>query len=241
MWQSSPKNIILSPTDIHVWKANLDISSTFQNDLWETLSEEEKVRANRFRFPHLRMRYIAARGILRNLLSQYLSIPALDIEFNYGTQGKPFLVDFPNFKFNLSHSENLAVFAFARDMTLGVDIEHINPEIDIEVIAPNFFSKNEVAALFKLPPKERIPVFFNCWTRKEAFIKAKGGGLSIPLDQFEVSLLPEDVPKILAIDWAPEELDNWSLFSFKAGENFVGALTTDSGVGKVFYWKIVLT
>ena len=105
MWQLPPKNIALSSTDIHVWKANLDIDLSLQNKLWKTLSQEEKLRANRFAFPHLRARYIAARGILRNLLAQYLSISATNIQFVYGEQGKPFLADFPNFKFNLSHSK----------------------------------------------------------------------------------------------------------------------------------------
>jgi 4'-phosphopantetheinyl transferase len=237
MWQSFSESNTLSPTDIHVWKANLDISLSFQNNLWETLSEEEKSRANRLLFPHLRVRYIAARGILRRLLAQYLLIPATDIQFKYGKQGKPFLINFPDFKFNLSHTGDLAVFAFATDMTLGIDIELINPKIDMKVIAPNFFSKNEVTALFKLPSKERPLAFFNCWTRKEAFIKAKGGGLSIPLDQFEVTLLPEDTPKILTIDWAPEEVINWSIFSFEVGENFVGALMTDGNASQVSYYN----
>lgn len=237
MWQSSPKNILLNFTNIHIWKAKLDVSLSTQNDFWQILSEDEKSRANRFRFPHLRVRYIAARGILRKLIGQYLSIAATDIQFNYGKQGKPFLVDFPNFKFNVSHSEDLAVFAFAKEVTLGIDVEYINTKIDIKVIAPNFFSQNEVTTLFNLPIKERIPVFFNCWTRKEAFIKAKGGGLSIPLDQFEVSLLANDTPKILAIDWNPEEVKDWSLFSFQADDKFIGALATNGNVEKVSYFK----
>ena len=237
MWQSSPTNIVLSPTDIHVWKASLDIVPSLQDKLWLTLSEEEKTRANRFRFPHLRIRYIAARGILRRLLAQYLSVSAESIHFEYGEQGKPFLSDFPNFKFNISHSHDFVVFALAKNMTLGVDVEFINPEIDCEVIAPRFFSKNEAATLLALPPIDRPPIFFNCWTRKEAFIKAKGGGLSIPLDQFEVTLLPNDTAKLLAIDWAPEEVENWSVFSFSVNEEFVGALMTDEVVGKVFYFN----
>ncbi len=237
MWQSSPKNIALSPTDIHVWKVSLNISLNSQNDFWLTLSEDEKLRANRFRFPHLRVRYIAARGTLRALLGQYLSVLPIEIQFSYGEQGKPFLTDFPDFKFNISHSEDLAVFAFAKEITLGIDVEFINPKIDTEVIAPRFFSKNEAATLLKLSPLKRPPVFFNCWTRKEAFIKAKGGGLSIPLDQFEVTLLPEDTPQLLAIDWAPEEVENWSIFSFNVGPEFVGALMTDGNIDKVAYFS----
>jgi 4'-phosphopantetheinyl transferase len=237
MWQSSPKNISLNSTDIHIWKAKLNISLSTQNDFWQILSADEKTRANRFRFPHLRMHYIAARGVLRNLIAQYLSISPADIQFNYGKQGKPFLVNFPNFKFNVSHSEDLAVFAFAKEMEIGIDVEYINPKIDIEVIAPNFFSQNEVTTLFKLAPKERITGFFNCWTRKEAFIKAKGGGLSIPLDQFEVTLLAKDTPKILAINWAPEDVKNWSLFSFNPRKEFVGALTTNGNIEKVSFFE----
>ncbi len=236
MWQSYPKNIILSPTEIHVWKTNLDIGQSFQNELWSTLSADEKLRANRFRFPHLRVRYIAARGVLRQLLAKYLSLPATDIRFSYGEQGKPFLSDFPDFKFNLSHSENLAVFAFSSSMTLGVDVEFIDSNIDIDVIAPNFFSKNEVRSLFQLAPAQRPTAFFNCWTRKEAFIKAKGGGLSIPLNQFELTLLPNDAPKLLAIDWAPDEVKEWSVFSFNVKKEFIGALMTNGNVTQVSYF-----
>ena len=239
MWQSSPKNIDLSPTDIHVWKANMDIELSLQNKFWLTLSEDEKIRANRFRFPHLRVRYIAARGILRHLLAKYLSVSAESIRFEYGEQGKPFLSDFPTFKFNISHSHDHVVFAFAQDMTLGIDVEFINPKIDCEVIAPRFFSKNEAATLLALPPADRPPVFFNCWTRKEAFIKAKGGGLSIPLDQFEVTLLADDTPQLLAIDWAPNEVKSWSIFSFSVNEEFVGALMTAGEVGEVFWFEYV--
>lgn len=237
MWQSYPKNIVLYPTDIHVWKANMDIELSFQDELWLTLSEDEKARANRFRFPYLRVRYIAARGILRRLLAQYLSVPADSFRFEYGEQGKPSLSDFPNFEFNISHSHDHVVFAFAKDMTLGIDVEFINPKIDCEVIAPRFFSKNEANALLALPSIERPPIFFNCWTRKEAFIKAKGGGLSIPLDQFEVTLLADDAPELLTIDWAPEEVKNWSVFSFNVNKEFVGALMTNQNIGEVYYYN----
>ena len=235
MWQSYSEKFSLPLSDIHLWKANLSIDQTLQAELWLTLSDEEKLRANRLKFPHLRVRYVAARGILRRLLSQYLSVSAVDIKINYGKQGKPFLMNFPNFKFNLSHSEDLAVFAFSKSMTLGIDVEYINKEIDIESIVPRFFSKNEAASVLGLTPDKRPAAFFNCWTRKEAFIKAKGGGLSIPLDQFEVSLLPGDTPEILAINWAPEEVKSWSVFSFNMQKGFVGALMTNEKVNQVSF------
>lgn len=234
MWQTPPQNIDLFPTDIHVWKTNLNINTAQQNELWQLLSNDEKTRANRFRFPHLRVHYIAGRGALRQLCGRYLSVAPQDLVFTYGAQGKPLLSDFPDFSFNLSHSHGIAVFAFAHEMTLGIDVEFIDTTIDYEVIAPRFFSKNEADTLLALPKAERPPVFFNCWTRKEAFIKAKGGGLSIPLDQFEVTLLLEDTPRLLAIDWAPEEVSQWSIFSFSADEGYVGALMTDAVVRKIY-------
>jgi len=236
MWLTSPENIVLSPSEIHVWRANLDINLSLQKKFWTTLSDDEKRRAERFRFSHLRVHYIASRGILRQLLSRYLSVSTQSLRFEYGEQGKPSLADFPHFQFNISHSENQLVLAFAQEITLGIDVEFINPKTDFEVIAPNFFSKNEADTLLAQVPEDRPQVFFNCWTRKEAFIKAKGGGLSIPLDKFEVTLLSNDTPRLLAIDWAPEEVENWSTFSFKTGEGFVGALMTDGEVKEVCFF-----
>jgi 4'-phosphopantetheinyl transferase len=237
VWRAVPERLKLLANEIHVFKANLVIDPALETIFWATLSADEKTRANRFRFPIHRAYFIAGRGILRRLLGQYLNVLPQDLQFEYEAQGKPFLVGFSNFKFNISHSKHHILLAFSQKKTIGVDVEVIDPKIEFEVIAPRFFSKNEATTLLALPRTQQPAVFYNCWTRKEAFIKAKGGGLSIPLDQFEVTLLPEDAPKLLAINWAMEEVDNWELFSFHLEKNVVGALIVEGKVD-VHFLKI---
>ena len=237
MWQIPPTTIALTKHQADVWKADLNISAELQAEFREILSVEEKVRADRFRFPEHRAHFIAGRGILRHLLAKYVQRKPKDLVFGYGAQGKPFLVDYPGFAFNISHSRNIGLFAFAHDLILGVDIEMIDPTIEFEVIAPRFFSKNESDTLMALPIAERPLAFFNCWTRKEAFIKAKGGGLSIPLDQFEVSFLPDTAPELLAINWAMDEVPDWSLYAFTPEYNMVGALIVRGEVNNVSYYN----
>lgn len=236
-WQKMPKSLELLKSEIHVFKANLEIGLNLENHFWKILTEEEKKRADRFRFPIHRAYFIAGRGILRQLLGRYLTILPQDLQFEYGPQGKPFLTHFLDFQFNISHSKNHILLAFSKKNTIGIDVEVINPKIEFDIIAPRFFSKNEATTLLALPIEEQPAVFYNCWTRKEAFIKAKGGGLSIPLDQFEVTLLPEDEPKLLAINWAMEEVENWYLYSFFLEENVVGALIVEGKTEEIRYFE----
>ena len=243
MWQKAPENIVLPSDQIHIWRASLDVVQDVEKAFWETLSQKERERAERFRFPTHRSQFIVGRGILRQLLGKYLHQSPETIQFSYGDQGKPFLAKAnqksSNLNFNISHSNGFAIFAFAEKMTFGVDLELIDPNIEFEVIAPRFFSKNEASALFSLPVEKQAEAFFNCWTRKEAFIKACGGGLSIPLDQFEMTLLPGDPPKLLAIDWSPEEVADWSVFSFLPEKNMVGALAVKAKSTEVFFFDSI--
>lgn len=236
-WQAMPNELAILESEVHVFKANLIINAAQENTFWATLSAEEKARANRFRFPVHRAYFIAGRGILRRLLGQYLNVLPQDLQFEYGPQGKPFLNNFPDFKFNISHSKHHILLAFSKKNTIGVDVEVIDSTIEFEIIAPRFFSKNEATTLLNLPYEQQPTVFYNCWTRKEAFIKAKGGGLSIPLDQFEVTLLPEDAPKLLAIDWAMEEVENWQMFSFNLEKEVIGALIVEGKIERVGYFN----
>lgn len=237
MWQAAGQNITLGEKEVHVWKANLQIDFEQTETFWATLSIEEKARADRFRFKEHRLYFIASRGILKQLLSKYLSQPPGSFIFSYEAQGKPKLEQFPTLQFNVSHSKGYALFAFAKNEPIGVDLEFIDPSIEFKVIAPRFFSKNEATTLLDLPIERQPNVFFNCWTRKEAFIKAKGGGLSIPLDQFEVTLLENEPAKLLAVDWAPEEVEQWSMFSFFPKKEMVGALAIKSEVERVLYYS----
>jgi 4'-phosphopantetheinyl transferase len=179
--------------EIHLWCATLDREQSVLQRLEATLSQEEKARADRFHFVRDRNNFVVARGLLRELLGRYLHQSPADLEFSYEPHGKPFLSAANASKrlcFNLSHSSGLAVYAIARERNLGIDVELIRPDFANEEIARRYFSVRELDDLRSLPPETRDEGFFHCWTRKEAYLKARGLGLQIPLDSFAVSLSP---------------------------------------------------
>jgi len=232
-WFHPPDHPIVETHAIHVWRTNLDCESA-DGLPWETwLAPDEKSRAARFVFPKDRCRFIAARGILRAILGQYLQRHPADIEFAYGTNGKPAIrADGPQsaIQFNLSHSHGLAVYAFAYRREVGIDVEVVRPGVQQDGVAELAFSDSELAELAALPPELRDEGFFLCWTRKEAYLKARGAGLTIPLRSFQVSLSP-DHPKILQ----GADTSRWSLRSFRPAPGFVGAV-----VGEGRNWKLRL-
>lgn len=202
------------------------------------LSAGERQRAARFAFDRDRRRYIAARALLRRLLGERLGERPEAIEFVYGRRGKPALA--PRFAgsglhFNLSHCDDVAVYAFARAREVGVDIEKVRPIPDADEIAKRFFSRRENLAYRALAAADRGPGFFNCWTRKEAFIKAHGSGLSLPLDKFVVSL---DAPaRLLRTDFEPEALKGWTLHDLSPGEEFAAALALEGKPQRIECWQ----
>ncbi len=197
-----------------MWCASLNALGTRQTQFWKMLSEDEQTRAQRFRFEIHRQRFIVGRGILRMLLSCYLHIAPELLAFSYTANGKPFLVP-PEFaqdiEFNVSHSHELALFAFTYGQAIGVDIEHMRVFPDTQAIVNSFFSTQEQEAFSALPTSKQTAAFFSAWTRKEAYLKACGDGLSLPLSQFEVSLEPEKEARILAIGGNRDEANNWFL------------------------------
>jgi 4'-phosphopantetheinyl transferase len=183
-----------------------------------------------------------ARATLRLLLGRYLDSDPARLRFCYGAHDKPALApesggDSP--RFNVSHSHGLALIALTRSREIGVDLEQIRPEIALENIARRFFSQAEVATLFALPPRERGEAFFACWTRKEAYIKAKGGGLTIPLDQFDVSLGRGKPAAILSTRWDPTEACRWSLRDLYPGPGYAAAVAVEGDGGHLacFQWS----
>lgn len=209
-WEHPDSNMSLPGDAVHLWAAALDQPDSLLTDMEHTLSPDEIARADRFAFPHLRRQYVAARGILRDILARYLGVSAAGLQFIYGAEGKPSLVD-DRLHFNLSHSQGIVVYAItspAREV--GVDIEYARRSLsDLEGLAARTFSRNETAALMNLPPAQRQQAFFNCWTRKEAYIKALGKGLSYPLEEFDVSLRPGDTARLLRVAIQPAEVDRW--------------------------------
>lgn len=174
------------------------------------LSDDERARAARFRFDRDRHRFVAGRSTLRSLVSSYLGIDPADVAFAYGPQGKPFVLG-SELSFNVSHSGGCAVYAFARGVEVGVDVELLEHSRYDDGVAERFFSPHEVATLEAVAPETRPDAFLRCWTRKEAFIKARGEGLSLPLHEFDVEFAPGTRPQILRTAWSAHEPAEWTL------------------------------
>ena len=231
-WLAKPREMTLKDGEVHIWRAALRLDAGMLDRVRLSLSADEGSRANRFVFAGDRDSFVAARGILRELLGSYAGTPPGELKFDYGTQGKPALGPaHPPIRFNLSHSHGLAVYAFARERQLGIDLELIRPEFAGDEIAEQHFSPAELAELRALPRGARVEGFFLCWTRKEAYVKAKGEGLQIPLTSFDVSLTPGKEAKLRS-----EDSLRWELHSFEPGEQYVGALVAEGRGLHLQYW-----
>jgi 4'-phosphopantetheinyl transferase len=217
--------IVLPANEVHVWRVDLAQVAPAEHRWEPILSADERTRAARFHFSRDRQRYTATRGLLRTILAGYLASDPKELAFRYSKAGKPSL-DSGNdeVEFNISHSGEVALLAFTRGRALGVDVEQIRENFDHEAIAGRFFSRQEQQQLAALPPAERYSGFFRCWTRKEAYIKAEGTGLSLPLQQFDVSLGAEDSSLLLATRPDSGEAARWTLREIHAGEGYVAAL-----------------
>jgi 4'-phosphopantetheinyl transferase len=219
---------VLRPREVHVWAANLDRPPLAFELLDATLSSDEHDRAERFRFPRDRDRFVTARGLLRTLLSLYVGRAARDLGFRYSVFGKPELTG-ERISFNVSHADATALFAFTREAEVGVDLERVRTGAWADDVAQRFFADGEVAALRALPPYARPRAFLACWTRKEAYIKARGEGLSLPLQDFEVTLDPTVEPALVRTAWSPSEPKDWQLLDVSAAvPGYVAALAVRS-------------
>ncbi|NJO80136.1 MAG: 4'-phosphopantetheinyl transferase superfamily protein [Cyanobacteria bacterium RM1_2_2] len=238
-WRSSPPTLTLPMDEVQIWRANLQANPDAIETYCWLLSPDEQERANRFHFQKDRNRYVMARGILRVILSRYLHRLPQDLQFRYSPTGKPSLAhpsDSP-LCFNLSHSGQLALYAVAWHREVGIDVEHIRLERDCEHIAERFFAASEQADLNQLSPKLRHQGFFNGWTRKEAFLKATGQGLTIPLDQIVVSLLPKEPAQILHTVWNPAEVTRWSIQALEVGNEYAAAVVAAGQDWQIVTWQ----
>jgi 4'-phosphopantetheinyl transferase len=180
----------LQQDEVHIWLAQLAVDDATLQHLTPLLSRDEIGRSARFVFDKDRRRYVAGRGLLRQLLGRYTGKPAAEVSFSYGAHGKPRLnkgADCDELFFNVSHTKDIAVLAFSRGIEVGADIESLDPKIDVEEIARHFFTQTEIRIIKAAPANQRHEIFFQFWTRKEAIVKAEGRGLSIPLTDVDVS------------------------------------------------------
>jgi 4'-phosphopantetheinyl transferase len=204
-----------------IWLTALDAAFTSYG---ATLSSDERARAERYRFENLRRSWILSRGALRILLGHYLGCPPNEIELIFGPKGKPALKNSSRIRFNVSHSGHMAVFAFTVDCELGVDVEKLRKFDSTELIATRYFSNAEASELLSLKPSDRCLAFFRCWTRKEAYVKAIGDGLAIPLDRFQVTLLPGVPARFVQIAGNKGSAKDWTLHDLTVAPDYVGAL-----------------
>lgn len=215
----------LAPNEVHLWRVSLDLPEARIAALAQTLSGGERARAGRFVFVRDRNRFIAGRGLLRALLGRYIQRAPETLRFQYGPYGKPALNmegASPPLCFNIAHSGELALYAFVWGHAIGVDLEQQRAVSHRESIVRRFFTPHEQETFFALPESQRQEGFFNCWTRKEAYLKAWGRGLSQSTGRVEVSLAPGEPAALLALDGdTPEQ---WSIWSFLPAPGYCGAL-----------------
>jgi 4'-phosphopantetheinyl transferase len=239
-WCSPPDSLTLGRDEVHVWRASMKCTAAQVEILKHTLMAEELRRAERYHFKKDREHFIVVRGLLRTILGRYLNTEPGQLRFCYGPHGKPALEMEPGedtLSFNLSHSHELCLFAVSRGRELGVDVEYIQAHLAGDQIAERFFSAREVELLRGLPNDLQREAFFIFWTRKEAFIKATGKGLSLPLNQFEVSLVPGKPIVPLSANGDHQETFRWSLQPLVAGSGYAAALCVEGHDWRLKGWQ----
>jgi 4'-phosphopantetheinyl transferase len=241
-WLSPPADLALAKDDVHVWRASLDQPAAYVRRLAQMLCPDELERAGRFYHEQHRRRFTVRRGLLRAILGRYLGLKPGQLCFRYGPGGKPSLASPLDegqeaLRFNVSHSRGLALFALARGRELGIDLEYIRPMAEVGQIVARFFSERENEAFGALPPGQQLEAFFNCWTRKEAYVKARGEGLALSLGQFDVSLAPGEPAALLSTGDDPREAARWSLRALKPGPGYVAALAVEGHGWRLTCWQ----
>jgi 4'-phosphopantetheinyl transferase len=218
----------------------LDLPSAQVHEIAEVLSTDELERAHRFAFEPDRRRFIVCRGVLRTILSRYLRVAPGSLRFQYSPHGKPALSSVSGahpLRFNVSHAGETAVYGVTLRREIGVDIECVRAGFATDEIAERFFSRSEISSLRTLSPTDRPQAFFRCWTRKEAYIKARGEGLSLPLSRFDVSLLPDAPPALLSTPDDPPEASRWALRDLPAGPGYAAAIAVEGHDWRLRCWR----
>lgn len=222
------RQLSLSENEVHLWGIDLDVVAPSESRWRSVLAQDELARADRFHFARDRQYFTATRALLRMVLGSYLGCDPSTLSFVYTDKGRPLLGVTHSaipLQFNVSHSGVRAALAFSLGRDIGVDVERIRRDLDCEVLAQRYFSPGEQKALAALPVAERYSGFFRCWTRKEAYIKAQGAGLSLPLDSFDVSIARGEQNALLATRPDAGEAARWSLREVDAGEGYAAALS----------------
>ena len=239
-WKRGPLTPVIWPNEVHVWRARLDVPWSWTLD--EALSLDDRARADRFRFESDRRRFCVARASLRLILGRYLKTKPGRLDIEPGDYGKPYLVDrktTQGLRFNLSHSHQLALIGITRDRELGVDVEYMRPEFVTDDVATHFFSRAEVAEFQAVPGELKTQSFFSCWTRKEAYIKARGEGLYCPLDQFDVTVAPDAPARLLNSSIGSNEVERWAFRDLSPEAGYAATLAVEGEFSRLVLWDLV--
>jgi len=219
------------PGNIHVWMVHPAVDHSALSSCLQVLSPSEKAKAARFRFEEDRGRFIVGRAVLRKLSSQYMGCKTNEVRFGYNQFGKPYYENSTLLKFNLSHSNKLAVIGFSSNLEIGIDIEKVNSDYDFSDIVQTVFSRNELLMLNKLDPADRIARFYELWTRKEAFIKGAGYGLSFPISLMKISVLSDLVETVGSDASAGSKImQSWSISSFATSPSYRAAVALNGKI-----------
>ncbi len=238
-WLAAPDNLTLGKNKVHVWRADLRLPQSEIERLLPILSEDEHRRATSFRTSNHKDRFITARGTLRRILSLYLRIQPERILFTYGNHGKPKLspeINKDRLQFNLSHSDDYAIYAVTADRKIGVDIEVVSPKRRHNRIPERFFHPQEISALRSLPKSQQLDAFYACWTRKEAYIKARELKLMSELNRFAVSLEPGKQATLIDVDQNPDNTDRWTIMDINSFSGCRAALAVDGVDVDASFW-----
>jgi len=232
----------LPEDEVQLWRIDLEALGGDEARWQKLLSADEAARASRFHFARDRQRFVAARALLRTILACYLATGPGSLHFSYSKKEKPSLGPAhagSDVKFNVTHSGGIALLAFTRHREIGVDVEQVRHDFEASAIARRYFSTHEQNQLADLPAEEKAAAFFRCWTRKEAYIKATGDGLSLPLSQFDVSLTPGDKNALVATRPDESEAGSWLLREVPAGTGYVAAACVRGRDWKLNDWSVI--
>ena len=236
-WAPPPSALVLAGDEVHVWRVDVRSAYARRNDLWRVLAKDERQKATDFLFEDDRKRFVVSRGMLRVLLGRYLRAQPDSLVFGHNPHGKPFLVGASGVRFSTAHSHDLVLLAFVRDRDIGVDVEHLREDLGLDEIASRHFSTREVATLRSLPNSSRKKAFFACWTRKEAFAKAKGRGLTLLFSRFEVTLTPGEPAMLLNVEEDIREPFRWAMQDLIPGPGYAAALVVEDHTLRTSCWQ----
>ncbi len=229
-WKQPPANVHLLANDVHLWCAPLDVPEEKLQSLAQMLAADERTRAERFYFEQDRIWFTVSHGLLRVILGFYSGINPDKLQFSYNSKGKPYLAETVKGKklyFNMAHSYGLALYAVMFDRQIGVDLERIHGSVEFDLLANSILSEREKPTLLGYPPHEKLEMLFRYWTCKEAYVKARGEGLGLPLEQVDISLEPGVVASLSSVGDDNQEASRWSLRELNPASGYAAALVVE--------------